>query len=198
MEFITGLKQQEEAELEDLLKAEEGTTIILEGAVHSIRDMGEIAFVILRKREGLIQTVWEEGKTDMELSEIREGDYIHVTGQIKDEERAPHGKEVRLSTIRHLSHVSCPLPLPIDKWKLNTSLEAKLDRRSPLRNIRENGQDSVFRKESFEAFVISSMSGGIYRDPHQRSVQRVLRVVQTCSGFLIFTTGGSAAESSVI
>lgn len=141
MEFITGLKQQEEAELEDLLKAEEGTTIILEGAVHSIRDMGEIAFVILRKREGLIQTVWEEGKTDMELSEIREGDYIHVTGQIKDEERAPHGKEVRLSTIRHLSHVSCPLPLPIAKWKLNTSLEAKLDRRSlSLRNIRERAR----------------------------------------------------------
>ena len=141
MEFITGLKQQEEAELEDLLKAEEGTTIILEGAVHSIRDMGEIAFVNLRKREGLIQTVWEEGKTDMELSEIREGDYIHVTGQIKDEERAPHGKEVRLSTIRHLSHVSCPLPLPIDKWKLNTSLEAKLDRRSlSLRNIRERAR----------------------------------------------------------
>ena len=141
MEFITGLKQQEEAELEDLLKAEEGTTIILEGAVHSIRDMGEIAFVILRKREGLIQTVWEEGKTDMELSEIREGDYIHVTGQIKDEERAPHGKEVRLSTIRHLSHVSCPLPLSIDKWKLNTSLEAKLDRRSlSLRNIRERAR----------------------------------------------------------
>lgn len=141
MEFITGLKQQEEAELEDLLKAEEGTTIILEGAVHSIRDMGEIAFVILRKREGLIQTVWEEEKTDMELSEIREGDYIHVTGQIKDEERAPHGKEVRLSTIRHLSHVSCPLPLPIDKWKLNTSLEAKLDRRSlSLRNIRERAR----------------------------------------------------------
>lgn len=141
MEFITGLKQQEEAELEDLLKVEEGTTIILEGAVHSIRDMGEIAFVILRKREGLIQTVWEEGKTDMELSEIREGDYIHVTGQIKDEERAPHGKEVRLSTIRHLSHVSCPLPLPIDKWKLNTSLEAKLDRRSlSLRNIRERAR----------------------------------------------------------
>lgn len=141
MEFITGLKQQEEAELEDLLKAEEGTAIILEGAVHSVRDMGEIAFVILRKREGLIQTVWEEGKTDMQLSEIREGDCIRVTGQVKDEERAPHGKEVRLSTICHLAHVSCPLPLPIDKWKLNTSLEAKLDRRSlSLRNIRERAR----------------------------------------------------------
>ena len=144
MEFITGLKQQEEAELEDLLKAEEGTTIILEGAVHSVRDMGEIAFVILRKKEGLIQTVWEEGKTDLELSEIREGDYIHVTGQVKDEERAPHGKEVRLSTISHLSHVSCPLPLPIDKWKLNTSLEANLNNRSiALRNIRERAKFKI-------------------------------------------------------
>ena len=165
MEFITGLKQQEEAELEDLLKAEEGTTIILEGAVHSIRDMGEIAFVILRKREGLIQTVWEEGKTDMELSEIREGDYIHVTGQIKDEERAPHGKEVRLSTIRHLSHVSCPLPLPIDKWKLNTSLEAKLDRRSlSLRNIRERArfriQEGIVR--GFRDFVYEHGFTGIH------------------------------------
>lgn len=141
MEFITGLKQQEEAELQDLLEAEEGTDIILEGAVHSVRHMGEIAFVILRKRDGLIQTVWEEGKTDMELSQIREGDYIHVTGTVKNEERAPHGKEVRLTTIRHLSHVSCPLPLPIDKWKLNTSLEAKLDRRSlSLRNIRERAR----------------------------------------------------------
>ena len=165
MEFITGLKQQEEAELEDLLKAEEGTTIILEGAVHSIRDMGEIAFVILRKREGLIQTVWEEGKTDMELSEIREGDYIHVTGQIKDEERAPHGKEVRLSTIRHLSHVSCPLPLPIDKWKLNTSLEAKLDRRSlSLRNIRERArfriQEGIVR--GFRDFLYEKVSTEIH------------------------------------
>ncbi len=165
MEFITGLKQQEEAELEDLLKAEEGTTIILEGAVHSVRDMGEIAFVILRKKEGLIQTVWEEGKTDLELSEIREGDYIHVTGQVKDEERAPHGKEVRLSTISHLSHVSCPLPLPIDKWKLNTSLEAKLDRRSlSLRNIRERArfriQEGIVR--GFRDFFNDTATTEIY------------------------------------
>ena len=38
MEFITGLKQQEEAELEDLLKAEEGTTICLLYTSPSPRD----------------------------------------------------------------------------------------------------------------------------------------------------------------
>ena len=63
MEFITGLKQQEEAELEDLLKAEEGTTIILEGAVHSVRDMGEIAFVILRPYGKKERQIWNSPRS---------------------------------------------------------------------------------------------------------------------------------------
>lgn len=32
---------------------------VIEGAVHSIRNMGDVAFIILRKREGLFQTVLE-------------------------------------------------------------------------------------------------------------------------------------------
>ncbi|MGN0251807.1 MAG: aspartate--tRNA(Asn) ligase [Oliverpabstia sp.] len=141
MEFVTGIQKKEEAELEDLLQAEEGSRLILEGAVHSVRDMGEIAFIILRKRDGLVQTVWENGKTNLELSQVRQGDFIRTTGIVKKEERAPHGKEVRLESIEHLSRVNGPLPLAIDKWKLNTSLEAKLDRRSlSLRNVRERAK----------------------------------------------------------
>lgn len=141
MEFVTGIQKKEEAELEDLLQAEEGSRIILEGAVHSVRDMGEIAFIILRKRDGLVQTVWENGKTNLELSQVRQGDFIRTTGIVKKEERAPHGKEVRLENIEHLSSANGPLPLVIDKWKLNTSLEAKLDRRSlSLRNVRERAK----------------------------------------------------------
>lgn len=143
MEFITGPGQKETADMADFLAAEEGTEIIYEGAVHSVRDMGEIAFIILRKREGLIQTVWEEGKTNTNLANVREGDFISVSGTVKEEKRAPHGKEIRLESVNHLSRANGPLPLPIDKWKLNTSLEAKLDRRSlSLRNIRER---AVFR-----------------------------------------------------
>lgn len=141
MEFVTGIQKKEEAELEDLLQAEEGSRIILEGAVHSVRDMGVIAFIILRKRDGLVQTVWENGKTNLELSQVRQGDFIRTTGIVKKEERAPHGKEVRLENIEHLSSANGPLPLAIDKWKLNTSLEAKLDRRSlSLRNVRERAK----------------------------------------------------------
>lgn len=103
--------------------------------------MGEIAFVILRKRDGLIQTVWEENKTNLDISELKEAACVSVKGVVKDEERAPHGKEVRLEQITILSQPAAPLPLAIDKWKLNTSLETKLDMRSvSLRNLKERAR----------------------------------------------------------
>lgn len=141
MDFIDMTEKAKKADLKAFLLAEEGAALAIEGAVHSVRDMGEIAFVILRRREGLLQAVWEKDRTDALLSQIREGDYICAGGTVKSEARAPHGKELRMESIVHLSHASGPLPLPVDKWKLNTSLEAKLDRRSlSLRNIRERAK----------------------------------------------------------
>ena len=143
MDFIEEAGKREETGLEKLLRLEEGQEMCMEGAVHSVRDMGVIGFVILRKREGLIQTVWEEGKTEPDLGKIREGDVVRATGTVRTEERSPHGRELSLTRVEHLSHADCPLPLAIDKWKLNTSLEAKLDYRSlSLRNLRER---AVFR-----------------------------------------------------
>ena len=138
MQYVEGIQLNTETRLADFLAAEAGVELTIVGAVHSVRNMGEIGFVILRRREGLLQTVWEEGVTQKALSEIREGDTVRVSGIVRNEERAPHGKELHLIQVTHLSHVSGPLPLPVDKWKLNTSLEAKLERRSlSLRNIWE-------------------------------------------------------------
>ena len=138
MEFVTGVKEKTAMELPVFMEQEEGTTVTVEGAIHSIRNMGEIAFVILRKRDGLLQTVWEEGKTNLDISQLKEAACICVEGTVKNEERAPHGKEIRLEKIEILSQPAQPLPLAIDKWKLNTSLETKLNMRSvSLRNIKE-------------------------------------------------------------
>ena len=52
MEFMTGVKKKEDISVKTLLEIPEGTEVKLEGAVHIIRDMGEVAFVILRKSEG--------------------------------------------------------------------------------------------------------------------------------------------------
>ena len=60
MEFIKGIQKKETTELADLLTgAYTGKTVAVSGAVHTIRDMGEVSFIILRKAEGLIQCVGE-------------------------------------------------------------------------------------------------------------------------------------------
>ena len=142
MEFLTGVKEQETLELTTLLAGDyEGQSVKLNGAVHTIRDMGEVAFVILRKREGLIQCVFEEGVTKFELKDLKEAATVEVEGVVAKEDRAPNGIEIRLREIRILSEPSAPMPLAISKWKLNTSLEAKLNNRAvSLRNIRERAK----------------------------------------------------------
>ena len=145
MEFLTGVKEQETLELTTLLAGDyEGQSVKLNGAVHTIRDMGEVAFVILRKREGLIQCVFEEGVTKFELKDLKEAATVEVEGVVAKEDRAPNGIEIRLREIRILSEPSAPMPLAISKWKLNTSLEAKLNNRAvSLRNIRERAKFKI-------------------------------------------------------
>ena len=142
MEFVTGVRKKETLELSKVLAPQSlDQEVLTDGSIYSIRNMGEIAFVILRKRDGLLQTVWEEGKTNLSISELKEGDCIRVKGTVRAEERAPQGKEIRAEEITILSSPAEPLPLAIDKWKLNTSLEAKLNIRSvSLRNVRERAR----------------------------------------------------------
>ena len=73
MEFIDGVKKKEVVDIRDMAGgAREGQTVRMNGAVHTIRDMGEVAFVILRKAQGLVQCVYEEGKTDFDIHELNE------------------------------------------------------------------------------------------------------------------------------
>lgn len=141
MEFVTGKTDREDITIKELLCKNQNDKVLIEGAVHSIRNMGEIVFIILRKGEGLVQTVLEEGKLNGSFDKVREGDFLRVMGVVRDEERAPHGKEIYIESYNHITKISDPLPIAIDKWKLNTSLETKLDNRAlALRNIRERAK----------------------------------------------------------
>lgn len=143
MEFLTGVRPKETMEISELLSnAAEGQTVKVNGAVHTIRDMGTVAFVILRKREGLLQAVYEKGMSQFSLSDIKEAATVEVEGVLEQNEKAPNGIEIRMKSIRSLSEPEDEMmPLAISKWKLNTSLEAKLNYRSiSLRNIRERAK----------------------------------------------------------
>lgn len=143
MEYLTGVRHKDTLEISELRKqAQPGQTVKVNGAVHAIRNMGTVAFVILRKREGLLQGVYEEGTAKFDLKDIKEAATIEVEGVLEENEKAPGGIEIRMENLKILSQPQDEMmPLAISKWKLNTSLEAKLNYRSiSLRNIRERAK----------------------------------------------------------
>ena len=143
MEYLTGVRHKDTLEISELRKqAQPGQTVKVNGAVHAIRNMGTVAFVILRKREGLLQGVYEEGTAKFDLKDIKEAATIEVEGVLEENEKAPGGIEIRMENLKILSQPKAEMmPLAISKWKLNPSLEAKLNYRSiSLRNIRERAK----------------------------------------------------------
>ena len=143
MEYLTGVAKKETLEISELLAGDlAGQKVKVNGAVHAIRDMGTVAFVVLRKREGLLQGVYEEGIAGFDLKDLREADAVEIEGTLEKNEKAPNGIEIRMESLRILSEPEADMmPLAISKWKLNTSLDAKLNYRPiVLRNVRERAK----------------------------------------------------------
>lgn len=142
MKFVKGMKEKDTVEISDILTGDWfDREVSVRGAVHTVRDMGEFSFVVLRKYEGLVQCVFEDSKVKgLEAKNVREGMTIEVKGAVSREERAPGGFELRVLEVKVLSEPAkdSVMPLPVSKWKMGTSLETKLSLRPiALRNIRE-------------------------------------------------------------
>ncbi|MDO5520196.1 MAG: aspartate--tRNA(Asn) ligase [bacterium] len=166
MEYVTDIRKQETVGIKEIMVTGFNNQVVkIDGMVHTIRDMSEFAFIVLRKAEGLVQCVFTSGSFDFDLKSIKEGSTIEVEGVVAEEERAPHGFEVRLTNIKILSQpvMDAMLPLPIAKWKMKTSLETKVALRPiSLRNVRERAifkiqeglvrgfRDFLFEKEFTE------------------------------------------------
>jgi aspartyl-tRNA synthetase, archaeal type len=145
MDFITGVNKKETIGISQILEGDYiDQTVSINGYVHSIRDMGEVAFIILRKAEGLVQCVFEEGVTEFDLKTLREESAVEVSGVISLEERAANGFEIRLKSIEVLSEPTEQMPITINKWKLTTTLETKLSLRPvALRHIKERAKFKI-------------------------------------------------------
>ncbi|PSQ60248.1 aspartate--tRNA(Asn) ligase, partial [Halobacteriales archaeon SW_7_71_33] len=81
-------------------EAEPGQRARVAGWAHEIRDLGGIAFLIVRDRTGKIQVKFEKDATDDELVEtgtsVARESVVAVEGEVEAEERAPTGVEVVL------------------------------------------------------------------------------------------------------
>ena len=141
MQYVTGVKEERSCSIAELIEGTKTGKVVINGAVHVIRDMADFMFVILRRWDGLIQCVLDpEHMPSFDHHLLKEGMTVNVKGELRKEARAPHGFELVLTDVQILSSPAkdSSMPIPIGKWKLNTSLETKLSLRPiSLRNIRE-------------------------------------------------------------
>jgi len=87
-EYLTGSTEKEPLELSQILAGGyAGREVCVNGAIHKIRNMGDVVFIILRKREGLVQTVYEMGETNISLRELTEEMAVEVRGLVVKEDR---------------------------------------------------------------------------------------------------------------
>ena len=136
MERTTGRIKNDLMELDELKKKKAGDSVRLSGIIHDVRDMGEFAFVILRKRDGIVQVLisneqhkeWQPKKADS----------VIVSGTVEDDDRAPDGFEIYASQLEILSRAKDTLPIDVAKWKLKSSLDTLVALRPvTLRNLRQ-------------------------------------------------------------
>jgi nondiscriminating aspartyl-tRNA synthetase len=113
--------------------AEPGDHATVAGWVHEIRDLGGIAFLILRDKTGKIQVKFEKDEMDDDLVETginanRES-VVQVTGAVEEEGRAPTGVEVVPESIEVMAAADPQLPLD-PSGKVDADLSTRLDNRT--------------------------------------------------------------------
>ena len=141
MDYMKGVVKKETMELPELLLAAEGAEVKLNGAVHTVRDIGDIKFVILRKRDCIVQCIFDAAEGLSDPAGLREASAVVVTGTKTLSDKAPNGFEVKIKSVEILSEPAEPLPIPVSKWKLDVSLEKRIDLRPvSLRNLRERAK----------------------------------------------------------
>ena len=132
MDYVAGQDLARESTTASLKRiAAENGEVHFHGSVHIIRNMGDFSFVLVRLPVGVVQCVWTLGESEFGIDEISEECCAEFFGKANLEERAPNGFEVRLKKVKVLSKPNEQLPVSINKYKMNISLESEL----PLRPV---------------------------------------------------------------
>ncbi|MFC7071138.1 aspartate--tRNA(Asn) ligase [Halobaculum lipolyticum] len=110
-----------------------GEAVTVAGWVHETRDLGGIAFLILRDKSGKIQVKLEKDEMDDDLVETgldahRES-VLKVEGDVKEEPRAPTGVEVVPTDIEVVAPADPELPLD-PSGKVDAELPTRLNNRT--------------------------------------------------------------------
>lgn len=143
MDFVTGSSQTRDLEIAALQEKKDGDSVITHGMIYSIKDMGEFGFIVLRKRDGLVQCVYEKVLSQFQLNDLSTEMSVEIEGTLKLDDRAPNGFEIHMTTVKVLSKPHEQTPINLSKRKLGMSLETNIASR-PI-TMRNNRERAVFK-----------------------------------------------------
>jgi nondiscriminating aspartyl-tRNA synthetase len=103
------------------LTAHTGERVLIAGWVHRVRQLKNVAFLIVRDAEGFSQVV-----TTGEIV-ATEGSVVEVIATVTENEQAPGGVELTAPDIRTVSATTVPLPFELHRPALSAGLNAQLD-----------------------------------------------------------------------
>ena len=133
---------------------EPGESVTVAGWAHEIRDLGGIAFLILRDGSGRIQVKFVKEDLDDALVEtgtnVTRESVVSVVGEAEAEDRAPTGVEIVPEEVEVLASAEPELPLD-PSGKVDAELPTRLDNRSL--DLRREEAKAVFeiRAEALRA-----------------------------------------------
>ncbi|HFK1452920.1 TPA: aspartate--tRNA(Asn) ligase [Bacillus pacificus] len=132
-----------------------GKVVLLQGWVKKIRHLGNVSFLLIRDRSGVMQCVLENElagyKVDVES-------VVQVVGQIVETSKTELGVEVLAHEVKILNGAE-PLPFEINKKKLQVGLDQLLNER--VLSLRHERIAAIFKVkstlvQSFSEFLIEN------------------------------------------
>jgi aspartyl-tRNA synthetase len=102
------------------------------GWVHEVRDLGGLAFFLIRDRTGIIQvTIPKKRASETVLTAVKQvsrESVVRVSGMVKAIDKAPGGRELVPDIFEIISMAESPLPLDVVE-KVPADLDTRLDAR---------------------------------------------------------------------
>ena len=102
------------------------------GWVHEVRDLGGLAFYLVRDRTGIIQVTIPRKRASADVlaaaAEVSRESIVRVSGIVKAIDKAPGGRELVPDTMSVISRAVSPLPLDVAE-KVPAELDTRLDGR---------------------------------------------------------------------
>ena len=120
--------------------------VVIMGWVASIRDHGNIQFIILRDMRGEIQITVKKGECSDSLfqlaKDVKEHSSIGVRGKVRPQEKVPNGAEVVPIEIRAFSIAKKAAPFLVQSKTSTVGIDTRLDLRAV--DLRRNYLGSIF------------------------------------------------------